>query len=133
MNAKAKGASGEREACAWLERYVWRHPIGLERNLNQVRSGGADIIQHPFVFEVKRRNGKQKLGLNGWWSQVNQATQQIMRDEETDTYLPVVMFRIDNGHWEFLVPANLLQAGLPGWLHMSRHTFIAWARKYLGL
>ena len=48
--AKNKGANGEREFCKWLyENMTVPMP---QRNLEQVRSGGADVTDiEPFFFE----------------------------------------------------------------------------------
>jgi hypothetical protein len=128
MKARTKGSVGELEACRWLERKVFGN-IGLTRNLEQTRSGGADIIQPPFAFEIKRRKrSDRQLNYDGWWIQVNKATDKLSR-ESYSVYYPVVMFRIDNGDWEFLIPAT--QIGCKqGWIHISRTRFVEWVKSF---
>lgn len=72
---KNKGSGGEREVIELLTN--WGREIGvglrLERNLEQVRRGGADVNGVPGLeIEVKRVEGN---GINGWWSQVCRAAQ----------------------------------------------------------
>ncbi len=131
VNARNKGSSGEREACAWLEKYIWESDVGLERNLNQSRDGGADIIRHPFSFEIKRRKGNKNLGIEKWWAQARKAADKLNSDENTTTYIPIVMFRIDRGQWEFLIPSDVLVSNTPRWIRMDRFTFKAWAKVYM--
>ena len=130
MSAKSKGSSGEREACEWLERKLFGRDVGLKRNLNQSRDGGADIIHHPFVFEVKRRKGDKNLGFYKWWIQVVKATKWLNIRCSVDTYTPVVMFRIDFSDWQFLISANQLDGPTQGWLHMDAMRFIQWAKTF---
>lgn len=139
MNAKAKGAQGEREACAWLERKVFGD-VGLKRNLEQVRSGGADIIHHPLVFEVKRRKGNVDLGTDKFWIQVATACKRINVAEGVNTFVPVVMFRINKRDWEFLIPADTLY-GLyvndtpiftQGYVRVNGIRFVEWAKHFIG-
>lgn len=72
--AKSKGASGERELAALLTE--WGNEVGIElnltRNLEQVRSGGADVNGVPGLeIEVKR---VESNGINQWWAQVCKAS-----------------------------------------------------------
>jgi hypothetical protein len=130
MSARSKGASGEREACKWLHRRLYGRDVGLERNLNQVRSGGADVIHHPFVFEIKRRGRSERnLNYNAWWIQVNKAAKACNENEGVDTYTPIVMFRIDAGDWQFLIPATQIGCS-QGWLHIDRVRFLQWAKSF---
>ena len=129
MTARSKGASGEREACRWLERKLWGRNVGLERNLLQVREGGADILHHPFVFEVKRRKGDKNLGFAKWWIQVTKAAKTKNAQEGTDTFTPVVMFRIDKSDWQFLISATVIGCK-QGWLHMDATRFLQWAKSF---
>ena len=79
VNARSKGASGEREFCHWLTDNLGLEVIP-ERNLEQVRSGGADICNvYPFIFEIKR---VEVLDLKGWWIQVKEAWHEIRSPKE---------------------------------------------------
>ncbi len=71
--AKQKGSAGEYEVISLLT--GWAASIGirlvLERNLEQVRHGGADINGVPGLeIEVKR---VEATGINSWWKQVLKA------------------------------------------------------------
>jgi hypothetical protein len=95
VNGRAKGAAGEREFGRWLE-----ENLGLQdrpqRNLEQVRSGGADIIDvPPFNFEVKRC---EAIARRKWWVQVVQSC--------TDGQVPVVAYRKNRQPWRFLISAK---------------------------
>jgi hypothetical protein len=132
MNPKQRGAAGEREACKWLEQHLFGK-VGLERNLNQTRSGGADIIYHPFCFEVKRRAAAERiLGYHNWWSQVCRATRSENIDFGAETFTPVVMFRIDKRDWQFLIPATLIGCQ-QGWIHVDAVRFKEWAKQFANL
>lgn len=96
INSRAKGARGEREFCEWL-----RNTLDLDftpqRNLEQVRSGGSDILDvYPFVFEVKR---VEKLQLKKWWLQVKAACR------HDENLIPIVAYRQNGKKWSFLIPA----------------------------
>ena len=95
INSRGKGATGEREFCKWLQENL-KLDFLPQRNLDQVREGGADIIDVlPFSFEVKRCQG---LDLRGWWRQVVIAS--------SDEQIPVVAFRQNNMQWKFLISAK---------------------------
>lgn len=119
INARNKGASGEREFCQWLYDHM-DIPMPT-RNLEQVRSGGADVIDiHPFYFEVKRC---EKLSIYNWWLQVRKAVEATC----DEAIIPVVAFRQSRKSWEFLVPATLIGAG-KGHLRISERTFLLWIK-----
>jgi hypothetical protein len=100
INVRNKGASGEREFCDWLSinfPELESNGIKPKRNLEQVRNGGADIINVPcFKFEIKRC---ASIKLFDWWSQV-------MKSEGDG--IPVVAYRQNNKDWNFLIPAALI-------------------------
>jgi hypothetical protein len=120
VNARAKGASGEREFCKWIS-----DSLDLEhtptRNLEQVRSGGADILGvDPFVFEIKR---VERVNRKKWWLQVKAAAE--------PGSIPVVAYRQNRKPWEFLIPASCI--GLTyGYIVLEEKEFTAWARLVLG-
>lgn len=126
VNGRAKGSAGEREFCQWLYDNFDLDKIP-ERNLEQTREGGADILDiTPFVFEVKRQ---ERLDLNSWWLQVLTATRE--RDTEIDIdHIPVVAFRQNNKKWEFLISAKYI--GLEhGFIRLHAIRFIQWAKEFL--
>ena len=51
INGRSKGAAGERELAKWLHRN-FKLDTAPTRNLEQVRSGGSDIIDfYPFFLK----------------------------------------------------------------------------------
>ena len=65
--SRDKGARGEREFCLWLYDNLQLETVPA-RNLEQVRRGGADIIDvEPFAVEVKRQ---ERVCRKKWWSQI---------------------------------------------------------------
>lgn len=118
INARNKGANGEREAAEWLYKNLnmMRLP---ERNLEQVRHGGSDLLHtEPLCVEVKRC---EAISLNPWWRQVTKAV------EENE--IPVVMFRTNGNQWEFLLPAYLIGAE-NGYVRVDRFVFKRYALQH---
>ena len=119
MNPRVKGANGEREAAKWLQ-----NKFGLElcpqRNLEQVRSGGYDLIGfEPFCFEVKRC---ERVDKRAWWLQVKNA---INRGD-----IPVVMYRRNHQPWRFLIAAEHIGVN-KGFIHLEAREFLLWARRVI--
>lgn len=97
INVRVKGASGERQAASWLFYNLNLHSAP-ERNLEQVRSGGGDLVGVGcFCVEVKRC---QKLSFAKWWAQSVKSAEG--RHEE-----PVLMFRRNTETWKFIVHHDL--------------------------
>jgi len=102
--AKSKGATGEREAAKLL--VAWAQGIQSDatftRNLEQVRSGGHDLLGLEWLaIEVKRQVA---LNLNGWWKQtVNQA--------ERVGGIPFLMWRQNRRPWMFRVRVTVAHYG----------------------
>jgi len=120
INGRTKGASAEREAAKWLQK-TFKLAECPQRNLEQVRSGGFDLIGFPpFAFEIKR---VEKLDLRKAWVQaVNSCNQEYN--------IPIVMYRRNRSSWHFLVSAKYL--GLRnGFLRLEEREFILWAEKRL--
>ena len=115
INSRNKGANGERQFCKWLES-CFNLPESAVRNLEQVRSGGADVIVPPFCFEVKRREG---LSLKDWWIQAKTDAKDVGLE-------PVVAFRQNRKPWEFLISARHIGCRL-GFLRLDEKTFREWA------
>ena len=103
INVRNKGASGEREFCEWLFTRGLVQTIP-DRNLEQVRSGGIDVIpvDHPFAYEVKR---VEKITYfttyDKWWMKARIDCQPLGRD-------PVVAHRKNRGDWVFLVSLEII-------------------------
>ena len=98
VNARNKGASGERELAMLL--MGWGLEIGvkldLERNLEQWRSGGHDLIGVPgLAIEVKR---VEVLAVASWW-------QQAVRQAERVKAVPMLAYRGNRKPWRFMVRA----------------------------
>jgi hypothetical protein len=116
VNARSKGAAGEREAAKWLQAQ-----FGLEhcpqRNLEQVRSGGYDLTGfHPFAFEIKRC---EAIAKRDWWLQIVHSH----RPGE----IPVVMYRRNKQPWRFLISA--VHLGLKtGFIQLESREFIMFAQ-----
>lgn len=116
VNARAKGAAGEREFCDYLEKH-FDLPEQAKRNLEQVRSGGTDIIMPPFAFEIKRQ---ERLSLENWWIQAK-------KDGKDLGLEPVVAFRQNRQPWEFLISAKFIIDSNLGFIRISAFVFKKWA------
>jgi hypothetical protein len=116
INARSKGSAGEREFVKWLTRTLLLK-VEPTRNLEQVRKGGADIIDlSPFVFEVKRC---EVLKLRDWWAKVCVDTPHDI--------IPVVAFRQNFKPWSFLISARFI--GLEkGFIQLEEERFKEWVK-----
>jgi len=108
INSRAKGAGAERE----FARLVHDHlGVTLERNLEQSRNGGHDLIApgdcpvsavlDAFAIEVKRYNTLTPALLVRFW---DQATRQAEAVGKT----PVLAFRADRQDWRVTIPLYAL-------------------------
>lgn len=121
VNGRAKGAAGEREFCKWLQK-KFELDFLPERNLEQVRSGGSDILGvYPFVFEVKR---VESLDIVKAWIQCK-------TDARAAGGEPVVAFRKNRQPWEFLISATHIGNEF-GFIRMDERTFLEWAERKIG-
>lgn len=122
INARSKGASGEREFCNWLftRGLVRRMP---ERNLEQVRSGGIDVIpeDHPFAYEVKRVE-KYPAPYDKWWYKANLDAKKHNREA-------VVAHRRNNEDWSFLISLENLLGVKGSYAIVGSVAFIKYAQK----
>jgi hypothetical protein len=120
INVRAKGAGGEREFCRWMKDHLNLHPErkNPERNLEQVRSGGTDVIYPPFAVEVKRC---EKMNFGGWWLQSVIAARKLSLE-------PIVAFRRNHQDWEFLIAAKLIGVD-NGYMHVPQRVFVPYAKK----
>lgn len=125
VNPKQKGAGGEREACTLLGSILTEGGVsasGIERNLNQTREGGGDILAIPgLVIEVKRC---ETLNVPMWWRQVCRAA-----DRNGDT--PVLMYRQNRKPWQFCLPSYLLVIGAKGYLTLGEPDFRVWLHRWV--
>ena len=114
INARAKGASGERQFCDWLEK---NFTLGEkpQRNLEQVRSGGSDIILAPFSFEIKR---VENLDVQAAWIQCKVAAENLGLE-------PVLAHRRNRMPWNFCISASHIGCVL-GYVQISERVFIEW-------
>lgn len=122
VNGRSKGANGEREAAIWIQKH-FDLEIKPERNLEQVRKGGHDLLGFPpFAFEIKRC---EVLSKRDWWLQAVTSA--------TSTYfVPVVMFRQNKGKWNFLISAKNI--GLKtGYIQLEEREFIMWAKNFMNM
>ena len=115
INPRTKGANGEREAAKWLQA-AFKLEKCPERNLEQTRGGGFDLIGFPpFAWEVKRC---QTISKRTWWLQATHSC-------NTKYHIPVVMFRANNKQWKFLVSAKYI--GLKkGFIQLEIKEFVQW-------
>ena len=120
VNARAKGSAGEREFCKWLQETL-NLDRTLERNLNQVRNGGADIEDvYPFLFEIKRC---EQLKLRDWWFQVKTAA------KDSPGSIPIVAYRQNRKKWKFLISAQYI--GLErGFIQLEEIEFKQWLKNF---
>lgn len=102
MNIRQKGADAERElAKVIMEGLKDQHNIEivLERNLEQVRSGGHDLNGLPhFSIEVKRQ---EALSINTWWKQTCSQAEDLKR-------VPVLAYRQNRKQWNFVLPLTAI-------------------------
>jgi hypothetical protein len=120
---RTKGHGGERELCKELA-FLLNLKTPLERNVDQVRDGGADIITlRPFAIEVKRQ---EALHINAW---VEQAKSQVTRKNP----IPVLFYRQNNRQWHIMLPINVVarkefRSINDHWVTINMATFITIAK-----
>lgn len=114
---RQKGKKGEAEFCEWL-RETLCFESAPKNNLEQVRSGGGDVIEiAPYCFEVKRQ---EKLDLFQAWSQCVEAAKALNR-------IPIVAFRKNRQKWQFLIPAYFLHTSFEnGYVRLTEVVFRRW-------
>ena len=95
INSRQKGAAGERELIKILQKHIdiIGFDIKLERNLEQTRKSGADIvIKNIIAIEVKRC---EKLQIDAWWFKLKNLCQGSTK--------PVLAFRRNREAWRFKI------------------------------
>lgn len=118
LNARTKGASGERQFCKWLFENLNLKEMP-KRNLEQTRSGGHDVYVKPFMFEVKR---VEKLQLQKWWLQIIKAAEKI------EGSIPIVAFRQNKHKWSFLISGKCIGVK-GGYICLNESCFILWIKQ----
>ena len=107
INARAKGAAGERQFCALVLKHTG---IELQRKLDQTRGGGhdleckfpADVSRWPWAVEVKRTKEATYTKMAKWWKQT-------LIQAEKARLKPLLAWRVDRGKWK----VTLKVKGLP--------------------
>lgn len=118
INGRRKGAAGEREFCKWLKDKM---NIEAERNLEQTRSGGSDIIINGFCFEIKR---VEVLDKRSWWVQSVIASKELS-EQENHEYEPIVAYRQNRKPWNFLISARHIGLAV-GYIEIQEREFTRW-------
>lgn len=124
VNPKQKGKQGEIEACKWLSKKLYNNELFLRPNQNQTFIG-CDIVSEPFIFEIKRR---EALAFGRWWIQISKVHKLLAKYDKL--FIPVVMFRVNKGEWEFLISASVIGDDI-GYIHLNSSRFLTWAKRYL--
>ena len=107
INARAKGAAGERQFCALVKEHTG---IELQRKLDQTRGGGhdlecvfpSDISRWPWACEVKRTKVATNAKMVKWWKQT-------LVQAEKSKLQPLLAWREDRKKWKITVQVK----GLP--------------------
>lgn len=100
INSRSKGANGERELLRILGD---RLGLSLQRNLEQVRYGGADCLDLPGIcLEIKRC---EKVAIAQWWEQAKRQTPQGKT--------PCLAYRQSRKPWSFILPLATLDPTAP--------------------
>jgi len=102
--SKNKGANAEREVAALLQPIIDRVyndaglvPPKMERNLEQTRGGGYDLIGIDWLaLEVKRQ---EQLSINSWWGQT-------LRQARSNQ-MPVLIYRQNRKKWRVMMFGGL--------------------------
>ena len=107
INSRAKGKSGERELILVLRELLPEYASDFERNLEQTRNGGHDILGLPgWAIEVKRYSRVTQADLRGFWGQ---ACEQARKDNGR----PALAYREDRQDWRVVVRAMDMQMPSP--------------------
>jgi hypothetical protein len=107
INSRAKGKSGERELILQLRQLLPEYAADFERNLEQTRNGGHDILGLPgWAIEVKRYSRVTQADLRNFWGQ---ACEQARKDSSR----PALAYREDRQEWRVLLRGMDLQMPTP--------------------
>ena len=111
-SSRNKGQVGEREVCKILGEALG---ISLDRNLEQTRSGGCDIVVNDhWYIEVKRQ---EKYQIDAWW-------QQACRQAQDKGKHPVLFFRKSREDWRVMMPYSLTHDPLRFYVHCDLELFV---------
>lgn len=101
INSRAKGKSAERELIGELKKLLPEEMTkDLERNLEQTRGGGHDILGlKGWAPEVKRYATVLPADMQSFWEQ---ATTQARNDQSR----PALFFREDRREWRVVLRAS---------------------------
>ena len=93
-DSRQKGAAFERSICKLTEESFG---ISVQRNLEQTRSGGGDIMLNPFLVECKRyaQQGSNWFK-DDWWEQVKRASQ--------NEFIPILVYKYDRQPIRVVLP-----------------------------
>jgi hypothetical protein len=112
INVRTKGAVGEREIAAVLnkiiqdelrqngrsEEEIESFKYHVQRNTNQSAVGGKDLINtFGYAIEIKRQ---QALSIKAWW-------QQCCRQAATWQETPVLLYRANHKPWRAVMDASI--------------------------
>ena len=133
MKVREKGHNGEREFCKFMNNVKISDKSGkrirFERNVDQVRDGGADIVAgRPLAIEVKRQ---ERLLIDQWW-------QQALSQVKDVNPIPVLALRQNHKKWRFFMQASDIckskyQVNDEDWMiEVGLEQFIYIARKLCG-
>lgn len=134
VNVKSKGMSGEREVIMMLQAEIDKvvkesgcERVVLRRNLEQVRSGGADVEGLEWIeVEVKRREGED---VKKWWAQVSEAARKS-GERRGGAVEPVLLWRENRGKWKVRMRVGVERDGkwwkVPGMVELE--VFLWWFR-----
>lgn len=96
INSRRKGSVGEIELCRLLEDTLGYE---CERNLEQPRTTGVDILSIPMLaIEVKRRKGDSRGEHAKWWAK--------LYDDCPEGRIPVLAYRENQREWRFICPVD---------------------------
>ena len=97
-----KGHAGERELARLLTEALGR---SVERNVDQARAGGADLLLTDlYAIQVKRQ---QDLALATWW-------RQTVRDAARHELRPALAYRQNRQPWQVVIRLSDLVPAIEG-------------------
>lgn len=124
VNARTKGASGEREFIKILQSVVDNvfgdDSFELHRNLDQTRAGGADVEGAPppydFVaIEIKRQ---ERVNTKQWWDQCER--------QARPGQIPVLAYRQRRQPWLIMTKGRLFGTDKRCTVTIDLETFLEW-------
>jgi Holliday junction resolvase len=89
VNKNSKGKNAERDIVNLLKDQLGDKSVLVQRNLEQFRGKGVDIIIFPFFIEVKRQ---EKTHIDMWFRQ--------LKAKVPEGGIPVLIYRKNNVSWK---------------------------------